>query len=152
MVMYHGSYKHFFEFDINSEKVQRTNNFAGFYFTAFKDEAEKYYENGYIYECFLNLRKPISNNKPSDSAIKYIEDKYKNKYEEMYLRGKLKNLKSSWWVSFMDGMDSTKMAMIDGFDGFFDGAYEVCVFYPNRIKLADGSNTTFDVNNDDIRK
>ena len=29
--------------------------------------------------------------------------------------------------------------------------YEVVVFEPNQIKLADGTNTTFDANNDDIR-
>jgi hypothetical protein len=48
-----------------------------------------------------------------------------------------------------------------GFDGIIDfgqskntdisSLYEIIAFYPNQIKLADGTNTTFDANNDDIR-
>ena len=48
-----------------------------------------------------------------------------------------------------------------GFDGIIDfgqsknrdisSLYEIIAFYPNQIKLADGTNTTFDSNNDDIR-
>jgi hypothetical protein len=39
-----------------------------------------------------------------------------------------------------------------GFDGsFYDDFEEIIILYPNQIKLADGSNTTFDGNNPDIR-
>lgn len=42
----------------------------------------------------------------------------------------------------------------NGYDSFFvyeDGAKNLAVFSPEQIKLADGSNTTFDANNPDIR-
>lgn len=38
----------------------------------------------------------------------------------------------------------------DGFDGIIAGS-EIVLFKPNQIKLADGTNTTFDSGNDDIR-
>jgi hypothetical protein len=46
---------------------------------------------------------------------------------------------------------------IDNYDGFFvtdlksEDVYEIVAFNPNQIKLADGTNTTFDPNNEDIR-
>jgi hypothetical protein len=156
-VMYHGSSKLFYEFDFNAEKVERTNNFAGFYFTDDEEDAKKYSKNGHIYECFLNVKTPLEHKfgftkAPSAKAINYVYNKYKNKYNDDYLISKINNLKYSWWVSFMDGSDSAQMAIMDGFDAFFDGAHQICVFYPNNIKLADGSNTTFDKNSNDIRK
>ena len=156
-IMYHGSYNLFNEFNINAEKKERTNNFAGFYFADNKQDVIYYANNGngYIYECFLNIRNPLIhkwgfNHTPSDKSIKFIEDKYKNKYDEIYLKYKLSNLKSTWWVSFMTGNDSTDMAIIDGFDGYFDGAHQICAFHPFNIKLS--NNTTFDKKNNDIRK
>ena len=39
-----------------------------------------------------------------------------------------------------------------GYDGIvIENNYSIIVFYPNQIKLADGTNTTFDGNNPDIR-
>ncbi len=50
---------------------------------------------------------------------------------------------------------------VNGYDGIMDFGeikikdasylYEIIAFYPNQIKLADGTNTTFDANNPDIR-
>ncbi len=157
-VFYHSSTNNFTIFDLNAEKKNRTNNFAGFYFTNDKDYALNYPHKGYIYECFLNIRNPLIyrngySSHPSSKAIKYIENKYKNKYSDDYLREKINKLKGgSWWVSLIDGNDSTQMAMIDGLDGYFDGGSDVCVFSPNNIKLADGSNITFNKNNPDITK
>jgi len=38
-----------------------------------------------------------------------------------------------------------------GYDGIINSTTLICAFYPNQIKLADGTNTTFDPKNPDIR-
>lgn len=152
IIMYHGSSNKFDTFDINSETNERTNNFAGFYFTPDKNYAERFSKN--IYSCFLRIINPLHTyrHKPSEKAIDYIYNKYKDKYDERYIDGKLYDLRDGrWWASFMNGDDSRQMAIIDGFDGYIDGT-DVCAFYPNQIKLADGSNTTFNLNDDSIKR
>ena len=51
----------------------------------------------------------------------------------------------------MTGDDRREIAIMDGYDGMLDGT-DICAFFPNQIKLADGTNITFDKNNPDIRK
>jgi len=154
-VMYHGSKSNFTSFNLGAEKVERTNNFSGFYFTANKQDAISYSKSGKIYECFINIRKPLVfkngfKNRPSNTAINWVQNKYEPQFDDIYLNAKIENLKSGWWSSFMNGDDSREMAIIDGYDGYFDGTVELCAFYPNAIKIADGSNKTFDKSSNDI--
>lgn len=57
-----------------------------------------------------------------------------------------------------DWVDAVSFSMDAGYDGIIyrndfedEGEDSYVAFYPNQIKLADGSNTTFDSDNDDIR-
>jgi len=106
-----------------SEKKSR----GGFYFFNNKDEAQGWagysdgYNSGYIYQCFLSIKTPFK------------ADNYRD-------------IQHSDW-SYIDRLESF------GHDGIiwmpnFD---EIVAFEPTQIKLADGTNTTFDSNNPDIR-
>ena len=156
-ILFHGSKIQFTVFDKDSEKQNRTSNLDGFYFISRKENADYYAaENGYTYSCFLNIKKPlfIQKYKPSEKAVEYISDKYKDKFHEDYLRGKLYDLRERGTCSFVDGKDRAEIAVIDGYDGMIDGSInngEVCCFESNQIKLADGTNVTFDKSNPDIR-
>ena len=166
-IMYHGSLSsNITVFDLNSKPINRTGNFQGFYFLPLRNDALGYALNGRVYECFLSIKNPIyigfkynpldgSYTKfkyvPSQKAIKYVYNKYKSQFNEDYIIRKIEDIKNYGYCSFMTGDDRRDIAIIDGYDGVIDGT-EVCAFYPNQIKLADGSNMTFDKNNDDIRK
>lgn len=166
-IMYHGSHtSNLTIFDLNAKPINRTNNFAGFYFSPDKSVADFHNKGGKVYSCYLSIQNPVylgykyDNVKneyvkfkytPSQKALDYIYNKYKLDFNEDYLRSKLIDLKDRGVCSFMTGEDRREIAIIDGYDGMIDGT-EVCAFYPNQIKLADGTNLTFDKNNPDIRK
>ena len=166
-VMYHGSpNKGTNIFDISAKPINRTNNYAGFFFSPEKSVADFHSNNGQVYSCYLSIQNPIylgakynpiTNEyvkfkyTPSQKALDYIYNKYKSEFHDDYLRSKLFDLKDRGVCSFISGEDRRDIAIMDGYDGMIDGT-EVCAFYPNQIKLADGSNITFDKNNPDIRK
>jgi hypothetical protein len=82
---------------------------------------EKYFKFAKVYSVFLNLRKP-----------------------QIFDSIDAKSIPKNYEIGF------------DGFiakytDDFGYGADQIIAFEPNQIKLADGSNTTFDSNNEDIR-
>ena len=101
-----------------------TQEFDGFFFAPEYDEYHEYGNRTIV--AFLNIRKPASREDYN------IDSTQNNAGREERLR-----LQS------------------EGFDGVireYAGAIdEYIAFYPNQIKLADGSNTSFDSDNDDIR-
>jgi hypothetical protein len=129
LVVYHGTEN---SFNVFSEYGLTDTGWygLGFYFTPSKKMAKEWTswgEKENILECFLNIRKMYDCNK--------INPFYNN--SELYTKKYIKEgfMGSSFTV------DKNKYY------------HEYCVFYPfNRnIKLADGTNTTFDSNNPDIR-
>ena len=109
-----------------SEKYDFQQYGFGVYFTDDKKHSESYFEGEkyIVYEVFLNLKNPIIlNQKEKGSNKKYflINREKKNKAGAIIYHPDRRK-----WNYFIAGE-------------------------PNQIKLADGSNTTFDANNDDIR-
>jgi len=99
------------------------------------------------YECFLNIRK-----------IRRLNDRRhwlpKTIFGNLYPRKKID------WFDFEKGKENIELFLkeikgnVDGLiynNDFEHGGDSYIVFEPNQIKLADGSNTTFDGSNPDIR-
>ena len=129
LLMYHGSPFEFYTFrgdDFEEEKEWKYKK--TFWFTS-DIELAKYHASkngsiGFVYECFLNIRNP----KPqSDSNI------YKNEKYDGTIEFKTK------WDSSIENMITT------------EDIGNIVLVDSNQIKLADGSNTTFDPENADIR-
>jgi hypothetical protein len=98
----------------------------GVYFTNDKEHSESYFEgeNYIVYEVFLNLKKPIiTNQKEKGFNKKYFLEKRESSNESGAIIFHPDRRK---WNYYIAGN-------------------------PNQIKLADGTNTTFDGNNPDIR-
>jgi hypothetical protein len=137
LVVYHGTSQYgFTTFDKNLQGQTDKGDYGkGFYFTPIKESAALYtttqelIRQGYngnfnkIYSVFLNIRNPLL--QKSSSHIESVDKNFDGVlvYNDSYqLRfGNVKNLS------------------------------ELVAFESNQIKLADGTNTTFDGNNSDIR-
>ena len=140
LVVYHGAPKgdfNTFTFNLSKNTSNHPSSGLGFFFTKYKDLAEQYsqrkfnkYQEGKnkeakVYSCYLSIKNPL--------IIGYSE----------YYK-----------LTEKDEFDAQKMKihLIDkNYDGIIVGEEEIIAFYPNQIKLADGSNTTFDSGNPDIR-
>jgi hypothetical protein len=133
LVCYHGSPNLFNIFDVDKIGLVTDYGFfgRGFYFTAEKIEAKKLLNSKYVYTVFLNIKNPINQND---------------------------------WLGYDESVSFTKKIKLEGFDGIFVNLPNVSInenkfiydywyiaFQPKQIKLADGTNTTFDSNNPDIR-
>ena len=132
LVVYHGTFRYFNTFEVSKD--------SGFYFVEFKRIAEiyaNYVQEGklmkkennvrIILPCFLNLRNPNKENLYGSIVgrnLGKINKSKKKKYDGLILKS---------------GKDV---------GGDYD---QIIAFNSNQIKLADGTNTTFDSNNDDIR-
>ena len=156
-VMYHGSKNDFTIFNPKAEAINRRQNFEGFYFTGNKNRAESY-SNIKLFEVFINIRNPLNRHLgehlPSYKSLNYIREKYKGDFNKEYLEEKMFQLQRTGRNSFIDGEDMTKILIMDDYDGVFDGSFDygdTVAFNSTQIKLADGTNTTFDSNNPDIR-
>lgn len=132
LVVYHGTDRKFTTFNkrlIGSSSGEE-NKINGFYFTSDYDTA-KYYadyydeEQNYVMTCFLNLRNPIIKSKEVPSGIFTL----------------IQN-------AFDNGKDGVFIESVADSERISD---QIIAFEPNQIKLADGTNTTFDANNPDIR-
>ncbi len=126
LVVYHGSNVDFNLFENKPREVGRRKTSAkGFYFTKDKWSATQYAgSDGFVKSYFLKII-----NYPSKKDKKVLE--YSNIDDYLFDYGKT----------------------IDrfGYDGAIDVQGDFIVWNPNQIKLADGTNTTFDGNNPDIR-
>ena len=116
--------------DINIFKFSEEYNFQqygyGVYFTDDKKHSEDYFEgeNYKVYEVFLNLKNPIIRN-----------EKEKGNTKKYFLINREENNKAGAIIYYPDRRK---------WNYFIAGE-------PTQIKLADGTNTTFDSNNPDIR-
>jgi 8-oxo-dGTP pyrophosphatase MutT (NUDIX family) len=151
LVVYHGSPEIFSVFDIS--KVGKSTDTGmwgkGFYFTSNKDYAEKYtvrnYKKGMLTTVFLAIKKPYYIRKQSDiPKINVPEETMED----------LANSDEKYSHIFRENL------ITQGYEGVIvpeklynrDNNYlEIVAFEPTQIKLADGSNTTFDGSNPDIR-
>ena len=125
LVVYHGSKSSFNSFDKSKLGLTDKGWYGkGFYFSP-TTKIPSYY--GEVKEYFLNIRKPLDVNKQNPLYLQPIE------VTDEYIKKGYDGASST--------LDLDKMR------------HEYCVFYefPNNIKLADGTNVTFDSNNPDIR-
>jgi hypothetical protein len=132
LVVYHGTFKKFTVFELSME--------GGWFFTEFRRIANIYAETvqfgksgkkndtPIVLSCFLNIKKP--------NIIDYYGAVVKR------VSTRIKSAKNKGF----DGLIIKNALDIGG------GNYEQYVsFHSNQIKLADGTNTTFDAENPDIR-
>jgi hypothetical protein len=158
MVVYHGTTKDFTIFDIKFGGKQTKVDWGklGFFFSPNKQLAEdftrynwssptsKIKKGSKVLATFLSIKNPyiisarkftMTQETGSKERIKSIDNGY-----------------DGWIIEKMDndGYESfSRLFGINSAKEFKDSQY--AAFYPNQIKLADGTNTTFDINNSDIR-
>jgi DNA polymerase III sliding clamp (beta) subunit (PCNA family) len=134
IICFHGTTDDRFTiFDKNkSDTHSSSKDFKGFFFTSLMEEAEKYRSSTYyggIFSVFLNIKNP------------YIYDKSKS---DSYDSGIF------WWdLKQEEHLFNAKNN--DGVIVYSTKSNVFVAFEPNQIKLADGTNTTFDSSNPDIR-
>jgi hypothetical protein len=132
LVVYHGTEN---QFNIFKEKG-KGNRVLGYFFTDDRDFSENYGETK-LY--FLNIK-----NIKFYSAKKFDETNTKENMNNGYWdKEKQKLLENSYNGILIDRNDF--------FAGFNIIRKDFVAFEPNQIKLADGTNTTFDSSNPDIR-
>jgi len=128
--MYHGSRGDFNVFsNENENKLSWTEGGLGFYFTSNYNSALGYGRK--VISAFINSR-AIKKSNETEHAFVNENDLYKLRksgFDSIYFNGEFTN--TSGKRTFKDD--------------------ELVVFEPNQIKLADGTNTTFDKDNNDIR-
>jgi hypothetical protein len=102
-------------------------------------------EDIFHYECFLNIRKMFDYSNEDDV---FQLSKYFQKINQKELPDYDFNM--DWEEQENFNLPAYIYEM--GYDGYkFTDEYSIVVFNANQIKLADGTNTTFDGNNPDIR-
>ena len=148
-VVWRGESKEFNKFDYKKlgSQLKTAWRKAGFYFSPTKVGAEQYMifmRSDILKQFFLNIKNPNT----LDS----------NEFYDVMDWGSLPKQRFKTNKSATDYANSQVEKMkIDNYDGFFvtdletEDVYEIVAFNPNQIKLADGTNTTFDPNSDDIR-
>jgi len=158
LVVYHGTASNFSIF-----KVGRT---GGIFFTNNKSSAERFSsgdlkrqgDNPRILKCFLNVRKHYDKQTNDENVI----DTYYTQFftdRPFISKSSQKNiLKDKYKKFFMDlvsfgivNQEPKEKIVSYNYDGIVidsdNNSKSYIVFEPNQIKLADGSNTTFDGNN-----
>lgn len=110
-------------------------------------------ESAIKFEAYLNIKNPISVNDIQFWNSSYIENNILIPNKISYEKSK-KGFMGRMTTSIDNILNALKIAKIDGF--IYLNEYEgvglsYCVLYPEQIKLSDGSNTTFDGSNPDIR-
>ena len=149
-VMYHSSDSEFTIFNpehksrwINQRK-EKAIWFGG------NNKVSSYTNNGYLYEVFLCCFNPIIVDAKDYDSWNYYYDENNNKtYDIGRIKGRfITQAKEVWWDGTANNNDG--VLFLNAWDNVPLGI--VCVvFEPNQIKLADGTNTTFDETNPDIR-
>jgi hypothetical protein len=142
LVVYHGTKNKFYQFDKSFIASNNPTDRAklGFWFTKDLWEAKGFAfgfddsyqdENGRIVECFLNIKNPL--NVENKNIIEKLNDNYPNRFltDGMFLEKHQVQIKTLL-TSQNDGVVLNQIYI---------------PFNPNQIKLADGTNNTFDVNN-----
>ncbi len=132
LVVYHGTNEQFNIFN----KKGKGNRVLGYFFTTDKDFSKNYGESK-LY--FLNIKK--------------IKNFNSERFDSLNTR---ENAENNYWQLEKDKLleEMYNGVLIDRNDFFADINFvrkDYVAFEPNQIKLADGTNTTFDGNNPDIR-
>jgi hypothetical protein len=166
LVCYHGTSAKFNVFrDVDVERGAMGDS-VGFYFTPNKFSAIEWTENGDYLEVFLNIKniyklKKFSND---DDFIEILGDELKSSI------GLPERAETYWYLkngSAYDGREEynvgsvvKELSLKKGIEGYYFTEYiskdigivpVYMVFESKNVKLADGTNTTFDSNNPDIR-
>jgi hypothetical protein len=159
LVVYHGTTKNFNEFSLNYATKQTKVDWGklGFFFTSDKTLAEDFTrynwglgdksslkKNSKVLECFLSIKNPkIVNARQwtmtSDKPNKLRDELINEKYNGYFIEPLNKDDEETWIRLF--GKRGIKELI----------NFQYVAFYPNQIKLADGTNNKFDSNNPDIR-
>ena len=143
LVVYHGTKNKFYTFDKRARGSNTDPGIfgKGFYFSKNLQTSKNY--GNYIIETFLNIRNPFNN---SEFKNKSEVAEYLDISEDILTEGGT-GIKAytSFTGIFSDAIKEK------GHDGVTTRFGEIVVFEPEQIKLADGTNTTFDGNNPDIR-
>ena len=137
LVVYHWSKSDFHIFEYRGYS-------QGFFFTTDKND-EVSYRGSYLITAFLNIRtlSQLSNIPKKKFSVPMFE----NQYIEESQKDKQYQSQKTWDGTIFKGYPNS-----DGIKFIRDDGKEFIVaFEPNQIKLADGSNTTFDGSNPDIR-
>jgi 8-oxo-dGTP pyrophosphatase MutT (NUDIX family) len=129
LVVYHGSNEIFFEFK------NRLFGYRGFYFTDKKSVARSYGSN--VRQFFLNSKDFVLEDMKGGS---YADNEW---IDDLVQNSEIDN-KDVHLLNFIDPLDPSSMNR-------FPISNIYIIFNKSNIKLADGSNTTFDGNNPDIR-
>jgi hypothetical protein len=153
MVVYHGTDYDFNTFEKNINEKDYGYFGVGFYFTKDKNLAMSY--GSKIIELFLNSKNTYIYTGKNDSIeLKFGQklgvipkiDEDGDVIEEEYDFGN-----SHWFTKRYAAVLSLRIKKL-GWDGVIVKEIdEIVVYNSNQIKLADGTNTTFDSNNPDIR-
>jgi hypothetical protein len=167
LVVYHGTFEKFNKFDYSKSKRYQT---IGWHFGSLK-QAKKRLETKIantfkvtqtsikfpILECFLNVRRLTIIDRDfmdwdKEYAIKYVMKKINSEvtYKNLFRLWRPDGKYDFDWLS----LHKVLQYYSDGirYKNVYEGkGISWIVFNPNNIKLADGTNTTFDVNNPDIR-
>lgn len=154
LVVYHGTRNEFFTFD-SSKIGTKTFNKQSFYFSSNFNVANSYlYEDsyganvkhsGFIIKCFLNIKNPIEidwhNKDWKHSDFEFLMKSYQY-FREIGVNDGiiLLNLSDPFYISPIDFVNKLDYS---GNNYIVDNS--------SQIKLADGTNTTFDANSPDIR-
>jgi len=159
LVVYHGSPHKFNVFDIKKVGTQNDTGYfgTGFYFGVEPQYMSRYgsIEKGTLKPYFLNVRKLFVYS--SESIIERFDPTPLGFAEYLYLDELLyddyPHGSPRLNKTFSDAV-TNKIRDEWGMDGIeihsFDG-WQFVVYEPNQIKLADGTNTTFNPDNPDIR-
>jgi predicted ABC-type ATPase len=136
VVVYHGTKQNFTVF--NLDKVGSNIDYgmwgSGFYFSPIKSFSKNY--GNVLMKIFLNIKNPFVRNPNLSGSTSQFKPVY-GKQESMELRNKI--------------LDSNYDGVLQFESGKKNPLTQVVAFYPEQIKLADGSNTAFDSSNNDIR-
>ena len=124
----------------------------GIYFSTKKEVAKLYTTNfwqnwvGRVFDCFLSIKNiDYYDTLKLKSNIYQVDFKY---YNNLVIESKKNNYDGIRCDNFIDVPDLQSIFPQEPIDYV---ATTFIVFEPNQIKLADGSNTTFDENSDDVR-
>ena len=157
LVVYHGTTKEFNVFNLKYAKSQTKVHWGelGFFFTPSKELAldftkynwasakSKFRKGSRAIGCFISIKKP-----KKLLARQFVMS---SKSGKEYRDESLKNY-DGWIIEKFDDDDKGSWERIFGVGSVKEFLYNQYVtFYPTQIKLADGTNTTFDSSNPDIR-
>ena len=149
LVVWHGSKSSFNEFDLSKSLLfGEPTEEAGFHFGTLSQASSriKSSKEKYFYECFLNIRNIVE---VSDMVF-FSKHKISLRLYELgvFTKEDYRN-----WGKFYDIIKEKKidgLKYLNKWEGY-GNEFSYNVFYPEQIKLADGTNITFDANNPDIR-